>query len=158
MRWSLVASTVLLTLAVAAPANAGTATLWACHGPNGDALNNAALIQTPATFSGGCNLPGSALQATSFGVDTPVDTTLSAVRIGRRAVGPGYVAKVDATELEREDAGAVLDGELSKPAGGSGVRLQGGTIDLRYAALTVTDSAAPASAVGGLRNPAQGVL
>ncbi len=39
MRWSLVASIVLLTLAVAAPANAGTATLWACHGPTGHGGN-----------------------------------------------------------------------------------------------------------------------
>src|SRR5262245_52293757 len=138
MRWSLVASTLLLTLAVAAPARAGTATLWACHGPTGGALG-AAPIQTTGTVTGACDAPGTALRASTFGLDVPAGTTLSAVRIGRRAVGPGYVAKADNTELEREDAGAVLDGELAKSATGSGVRLSGGTIDLRYAALTVTD-------------------
>ena len=175
----------LVPLWFAAPAVAGEARLWACHGPRGEALGSSALVRSAtggdAVLGGGCALPGSALTArftredpsggslATLRADVPPGLALSAVRLDRAARGPGYAATASAQVLESADA----DGIVTLPATGETVSLAlrcdaplnarcGGLgasgFDLRSLALTVQDTAAPSLAVGNVRNPASGVL
>lgn len=176
--------TLLVLLLFAAPASAGEARLWACHGPTGAPLGSDAFLRAQVfdvEFGGGCDLPGSALTAGFTRSDpngqseakliapVPPGVVLSAVRLDRTARGPGYAVGA----LESESAGALLDGVATYPASGDSVALHVrcdaalnarcagvGTAGfaVRALALTVQDATGPAFVVGGMRSPAGGVI
>src|SRR3954454_3894738 len=156
---------VVSLLACASAAHARDVTLWACHGPSGEALGTPAqgLFDWTGTLSGSCDAPGSALSAGAMYLFVPGGLPLVGVRLDRKATGPGYLARTNAGDLERLDDSSTFDGWSAfgitgTPNSGDGVRLTGGTFDVRSMALTVSDSTAPMAAVGGLRNPAAGTL
>jgi hypothetical protein len=184
VRWSLVASTLLVTLAIAAPAHAGEARLWACHGPAGEALGD--VMQRFAAYDaelvGTCGGrftradPGGG-SAAGVVIDAPPGVTLTGVRLDRRAQGPGFRVATASETLERVDDASVRDGvttlAATTPSSGDQVRAGlacdvppslrcpdygAGAFELRSVALLVRDDAAPTIAIGGLRNPAQGEL
>src|SRR3954471_22757848 len=143
----LVTSAMLLAVFVcAARADAREVTLWACGGPAGRAPAFSPFV-----------MAGTVSCAAPLGFGVPAGTTLKHVRLDRRAQGPGYVTRA-ADVLERVDDASVLDGVATFATGGDSVSLSGGTIDLRSLALVVSDTTLPNGAVGGLRNPAVGVL
>jgi hypothetical protein len=108
----LTCATAALGAATASQAVAGEATLWACHGPGGQALGVAGLAAAAdgdalvTTFGAGCAAPAATLadggvraaftrpdptggSQASWRIDVPAGVTLGAVRLARRTAGFG---------------------------------------------------------------------
>ena len=180
---------LLAFLALTTPSHAGEARLWACHGPAGAPLGSTAFFRAQVfdvAFSGGCDLPDSALTGSFTRADptgasearliaaVPPGVTLKSVTLDRTARGPGYSATAPASgAFESENAGTVLEGVTTAAASGGsvafGVRceaaitarcdgLAAAGFSLRSLALTVQDATGPTFAVGGIRSPATGLL
>ncbi len=102
---------IVTTLALALPARAGTVTLWACHGPEGQPLGSAPLTTAQSgdglvtTYSGGCDDPGTSVSdggllatfqpsvvdprvgsSAGWDVAVPNGTTLTAIGLQRATI------------------------------------------------------------------------
>jgi hypothetical protein len=186
MRRSLLLA-VLVALAAAVPARAQPVTLWGCHGPAGEPLPFAYSVSGTAETTvsqpgGGCATAGGALrvaftrpdpasgQGAALRFGPAAGVALERVWLGRRAVGPGYWAKTPATALETLGTGA-LDGSMFAAATGDWIELglrcetsetrcdaPDAHVELRFAALTVRDDAAPTLTANGVPRVAKGTF
>src|SRR3954464_4701317 len=96
---------VVCLLACASTAHARDVTLWACHGPSGEALSGPAQTGPfgyAGTLSGSCDV-GKSVRAGGIYLYVPGSLPFSGVRLDRKATGPGYVARTNAAVLERVD-------------------------------------------------------
>jgi hypothetical protein len=162
--------------------------LWACHGPSGAGLPFSYSLSGSAetwynTPNGGCTTAAGTLrlgflrpdpangQTVALRLDVPTGVALRHIEIGRRATGPGYVARTSSVDLEREDAGSERDGVVSAAASGEFVELRlscateaerceapDAGVDFRFATLTVRDDTPPSLTVDGLPAPARGAV
>ncbi len=175
---------VFAALALAAPAQAANVNLWECHGMNGGSLVSQTLTFGSSEtdiqpFGGGCS-PGAGGYRVTFTSPTPVagfsggmeadvpaGLTLKAVRIERRAMGPGYFAETSTGPLESETAGTLLTAPFNGPATGTYVKaglrcpaacagLGNAFAELTAIGLTVDDPSAPTVTVSGSPNPVAG--
>jgi hypothetical protein len=154
------------------PAPAADATLWACHGPAGQALGVPPLVASTGgdgvigQVGAGCAGPGDGgVRATftrpdpsggSFArwrLDVPGGVAVSGVRLAESVFG-------DFGAVTLEDGGAAFGvrcdaaaGERCAPGAGS---VAG--IDVSSVQVDVVDDAAPRGAVGGVVSPAAGKL
>ena len=157
----LVVAVVLAAAAfgTAAPsASAGDVVLWACHGPNGEALSTplGSKAAPSGTAASTCDLPGGGLRApagSGWTFDMPSGAALNNVRILHTLdddSGDGFELKAGSTTLEPKADGTDATGsqvQFTCTADCTGVNVP--AIGFR-----VTDTGAPHGAVSGFHSPA----
>ena len=187
MRLGLICAGALLI--AAAPARAATVNVWSCHGPDGSPasafLFNGSATAGQGGVTGACTTnadfvragyittPVSAGSFASITYTVPSMTGLTAVAIGRDAIGPGYTATRGATQLEFSDGAATAKtGELVLPPTPGdivlGVTCAGVApatcpnadqhVGVHYIRLMLDDSTPPGVAISGLPGTVSGTV
>jgi hypothetical protein len=149
------------SLALASTAHAGSVVLWACHGPEGQALESGPLMTNDSgtgfttTYGGGCGAASVALadggalatfepagspppaeSAAGWRILVPTGTTLTAVGLERATLGFGTPLPGDALEYTASVPGETLESASPQSgplAGGASFAASGDELDLQVA-------------------------